>query len=86
LTSAIGFTVLAVISLFYSMGIYLWRVARIRQRRAVSYHDKWGPTVLCAGLVACVSVAFAYRLKYGGDGDLRGGGKWEGGHHHHHKQ
>jgi len=72
LAAAIGFTVLAVVALFYSMGIYVWRVDRIKQRRAVSYHDKWGPTVLCFGLVAVVGVAFGYRFRYGGDGDLRG--------------
>lgn len=54
------------------MGIFVWRVQRIKQRRAVNYHDKWGPTVLCLGLVACVAVAFGYRFKYGGEGDLRG--------------
>jgi hypothetical protein len=33
------------------MGIYLWRVDKIKRRVAVSYHDKWGPSVLCFALV-----------------------------------
>jgi len=72
LAAAIAFTVVAIVALFYSMGIFLWRVDRIKQRKAVSYHDKWGPSVLCIGLVACVGVAIGYRFKYGGEGDLRG--------------
>lgn len=72
LAAAIAFTIVAIAALFYSMGIFLWRVDRIKQRKAVSYHDKWGPSVLCIGLVACVAVAIGYRFKYGGEGDLRG--------------
>ncbi|KAF7196208.1 Vacuolar transporter chaperone 4 [Pseudocercospora fuligena] len=72
LAASIAFTVLAIIALFYSMGIFLWRVDRIKQRKAVQYHDKWGPSALCVGLLACVTVAIAYRFKYGREGDLRG--------------
>ncbi|KXS95214.1 hypothetical protein AC578_6936 [Pseudocercospora eumusae] len=72
LAASIAFTILAIIALFYSMGIFLWRVDRIKQRKAVQYHDKWGPSALCVGLLACVTVAIAYRFKYGGEGDLRG--------------
>ena len=72
LAAATAFTFVAILALFYSVGIFLWRVARIKQRRAVSYHDKWGPTMLCLALIACVAVAFGYRLRYGGDGGLRG--------------
>ncbi|KAF2173422.1 hypothetical protein M409DRAFT_48403 [Zasmidium cellare ATCC 36951] len=74
LAAAIAFTIVAIVALFYSMAIFLWRVDRIKQRKAVSYHDKWGPTGLCIGLIACVAVAISYRFKYGGDGDLRGRG------------
>jgi hypothetical protein len=56
------------------MGIFLWRVDRIKQRKAVNYHDKWGPSFLCLGLVACVAVAVGYRLSHGGEGGLRD--KW----------
>lgn len=74
LAASIAFTVVAVVALFYSMGIFLWRVDRIKKRKAISYHDKWGPSVLCLMLVACVGVAVGFRFKYGGEGDLRGRG------------
>lgn len=68
LASAWAFTVVACLSLLYSMGLYLWRSDMIRKRRAVTYHDKWGPSILCVGLFAAVAVSFGMRLSYGGDG------------------
>ncbi|KAI7152162.1 SPX-domain-containing protein [Hortaea werneckii] len=41
LASAWAFTVVAVVSLFYSLGLYLWRVSAIKSRRAVDYHDSF---------------------------------------------
>nr|POE93676.1 vacuolar transporter chaperone 4 [Quercus suber] len=72
LASAWAFTVIAVLALAYSMAIYLWRVDGIKNRRALNYHDKWGPTLLCFGLVGAVVVSFVYRFVKGGEGDLRG--------------
>ncbi|KAI5287029.1 vacuolar transporter chaperone [Ascosphaera aggregata] len=65
LWSAWAFTVLAALALLYSFMLYLWRVDKIRKRRAVKrvYHEKWGPTVLCVGLLGCVLVNFALRIK-----------------------
>lgn len=63
LYSAWGFTVVACASLIYSMGLYLWRVRMIRERRAVRYHDKVGPTVLCVGLLVAVGINFGLRLR-----------------------
>jgi len=63
LYSAWGFTLLAIGSLLYSLGIYLWRVRMIRRRRAVGYHDWFGPSVLCAGLLAAVVVSFVVRVR-----------------------
>jgi hypothetical protein len=68
----VAFTIVAIMALFYSMGVYLWRVSNIKKRRAIQYHDKWGPSALCAGLVACVAVSFAFRFTKGGEGGLRG--------------
>jgi uncharacterized membrane protein YidH (DUF202 family) len=48
--AAWAFTIVACIALIYSAVLYLWRVRKIRERRAVVYHDKWGPTLLCIGL------------------------------------
>ena len=62
LASAWGFTIVACLALLYSMGLYLWRVQMIRGRRAVRYHDKWGPSLLCLGLAAAVAVSFGIRL------------------------
>ncbi|KAL9010358.1 MAG: hypothetical protein Q9173_004695, partial [Seirophora scorigena] len=56
--AAAGFTVVAVASLCYSLGLYLWRVRMIKRRRAVRYHDPWGPSVLCALLAAATVVNF----------------------------
>nr|OQO17666.1 hypothetical protein B0A51_15603 [Rachicladosporium sp. CCFEE 5018] len=72
LASAWAFTGVALIALLYSAGIYLWRVDNIKKRRAVSYHDKWGPSFLCLGLVVAVAINFGYRFAYGGEGGLRG--------------
>lgn len=44
------FSLLAILSLCYSMGIYFMRSSAIRQRRAIKYHDKIGPSVLCGAL------------------------------------
>lgn len=62
LYSAWGFTIVACLGLFYACGLYLWRVRMIRGRRAVSYHDKVGPTVLCVGLLGAVAINFGLRL------------------------
>ncbi|KZF22342.1 SPX-domain-containing protein [Xylona heveae TC161] len=67
LASAWGFTVIAAIALLYSAGLYLWRVDKIRKRRATgSYHDKYGPTALCVGLFAAVAVSFGLRIREDG--------------------
>jgi uncharacterized membrane protein YidH (DUF202 family) len=63
--SAIAFTAVACISLFYSLVLYLWRVDKTRKRRAVVYHDKWGPSVLCIMLLAAVMVNVGLRLGSG---------------------
>jgi len=72
LASAWAFTVVALMALCYAMGNFLWRITCIRQRKAIAYHDKYGPTVLCLGLFACLAVTFAYRFTKGGEGGLKG--------------
>ncbi|KAF2876680.1 VTC domain-containing protein [Massariosphaeria phaeospora] len=71
LAAAWAFTLVACAALFYSAALFVWRVRMIRHRRAVTYHDKWGPSVLCLGLFAAVAVSFGFRLG--------GGGGWNGG-------
>lgn len=52
------FTLLAVLSLFYSVAIYLYRSRSIRERKAARYYDKWGPSALCAALLLGVTLNF----------------------------
>ncbi|KAF2268493.1 SPX-domain-containing protein, partial [Lojkania enalia] len=72
LAAAWAFTVVACAALLYSAGLFVWRVRMIRTRRAVTYHDKWGPSLLCAGLFCAVAVSFGYRFGKGGyEGGLK---------------
>jgi hypothetical protein len=66
LLSAWGFTAVACLALLYSMVLYLWRVDKIKKRRATRYHDKYGPTLLCVGLLAAVSLNFVFRIREDG--------------------
>ena len=58
-----SFSIVAILSLLYSVGIYLYRSQSIRQRKAIKYHDKYGPTVLCATLFAAVVLNAVFELK-----------------------
>lgn len=62
LYSAWAFTVVACAALLYSGGLYIWRVRMIRGRRAARYHDSFGPTVLCLGLLLAVVINFGLRF------------------------
>jgi uncharacterized membrane protein YidH (DUF202 family) len=66
--SAWSFTVIAALALLYSAILYVWRVDKIRKRRDVKrvYHEKWGPTLLCLGLLTAVLVNFILRIRHGG--------------------
>ncbi|KAK2593921.1 vacuolar transporter chaperone [Conoideocrella luteorostrata] len=54
------FTLLAILSLCYSVGIYLYRSKSIRNRKAARFYDKWGPSVLCVSLFVAVALNFAF--------------------------
>ncbi|KAI2636131.1 vacuolar transporter chaperone 4 [Xylaria nigripes] len=54
------FTLLAVLALCYSVGIYLYRSRGIRERKVIKYYDKIGPTVLCIALFFGVALNFAF--------------------------
>lgn len=60
--AAFGFTFVAIALVIYAMGMFLWRAAMIRKRRAVRYDDRLGPTVLCALLFTAVATNFGMRL------------------------
>ncbi|KAL2200065.1 VTC domain-containing protein [Corynascus similis CBS 632.67] len=55
-----AFTVLALLSLCYSVVIYLYRSKAIRERRVARYYDKVGPSVLCVALFVAVALNFAF--------------------------
>ncbi|KAL2016533.1 hypothetical protein VTK56DRAFT_3427 [Thermocarpiscus australiensis] len=55
-----AFTLLAILSLCYSVGIYLYRSKAIRTRRVARYYDKWGPSVLCVALFVAVVLNFVF--------------------------
>lgn len=54
------FTMIAILSLLYSVGIYFYRSSSIRMRKAARYYDKWGPSVLCGSLFLAVALNFAF--------------------------
>lgn len=68
LTSSWAFTVLAALSLIYSLILYIRRVDKIRKRRDVKrvYYEKWGPTVVGVGLAAILLVNFGLRARQAG--------------------
>lgn len=60
--AAFGFTFVAIAIVVYAMGMFLWRAAKIRQRRAVRYDDRLGPTILCGLLFVATAVNFGMRF------------------------
>ncbi|RMJ27940.1 Vacuolar transporter chaperone [Aspergillus sp. HF37] len=68
LASSWAFTVLAALSLLYSLVLYIRRVDKIRKRRDVKrvYYEKWGPTVVGVGLAAILLVNFSLRARQAG--------------------
>jgi hypothetical protein len=58
--AAAAFTVLALLSLCYSVGTYLYRSNAIRTRKAgARFYDRWGPTALCVAVVVALVLNFA---------------------------
>jgi len=58
--AAFTFMGVAILALFYSMGIYLYRSQAIRGRKAIKYHDAFGPTVLCIVLLVAIILNIWY--------------------------
>ena len=61
--SALAFVLVAIAALLYSVVIYLYRGQAIRQRKAIRYHDKWGPSVLCGALIVAVVLNAALEIR-----------------------
>jgi SPX domain protein involved in polyphosphate accumulation len=58
LEAAIGFFIVAIATIVYSIVLYLWRVHQVRNKRAVRYDDRFGPTAICVALAAATGVNF----------------------------
>jgi hypothetical protein len=54
------FTLLAILSLCYSVAVYLYRGNAIRTRKAAKFYDRWGPSVLSGALFFAVGLNFAF--------------------------
>ncbi|KAL2209916.1 SPX-domain-containing protein [Sarocladium strictum] len=54
------FTLLAIISLCYAVGVYLYRSSSIRNRKNASFYDKVGPSALCISLFVAVALNFGF--------------------------
>lgn len=54
------FTLVAILSLCYSVGVYIYRTRSMRARKAAKFHDWWGPTLLCSALTVAVILNFAF--------------------------
>lgn len=59
--AAVGFFLTAVLTVVYSIVLYVWRVYQIRNKRAVRYDDRIGPTVVCIALAAATGVNFFFQ-------------------------
>ena len=57
------FTLVAMLALCYSVGIYLYRSKAIRERRVIKYYDKIGPSALCGALFLGIVLNFAFEGK-----------------------
>ncbi|ESZ98735.1 vacuolar transporter chaperone 4 [Sclerotinia borealis F-4128] len=56
------FSVVAIMSLLYSVCMYLYRSHSIRERKNIKYYDAWGPSILCFSLFAAVMVNAGFEL------------------------
>lgn len=54
------FTLITIVSVCYSLGIYLYRSQAIRNQKVAKYYDKWGPSILCVSLFAAVVLNFSF--------------------------
>lgn len=63
LISAAFFTFAALLAIAYSIGIFVYRTYRLRERRAEGlYYDKYGPSVLCFVLFLAMATNIGLRV------------------------
>jgi len=63
LFSACCFTVTALLAIAYSGTMFAYRILKLRKRRAIEYHDKYGPSVLCLAMIASILANLILRLR-----------------------
>ncbi|KAK7204629.1 VTC domain-containing protein [Myxozyma melibiosi] len=56
------FMITAVLMVFYSIGLYLWRLRAIRLRRAIRYDDQIGTGFMCGAFVLSVLVNYVIQV------------------------
>lgn len=56
--ASLMFFVVAVGTITYSIGIYIYRLRAIRERQAIRYDDPYGPAIICVSLAAAVGIDF----------------------------
>ena len=57
------FTFAALIAIVHSTGIFVYRAIHLRKWRAEGvYYDKYGPTILCAIILAALGMNLVLRL------------------------
>lgn len=54
------FTLITILSVLYSLCIYLYRSRAIRNQKVAKYYDKWGPSALCLSLLVGVVLNFSF--------------------------
>ena len=84
--SAALFTLVAMVAMIYSLGVFHWRAGRIRRRGGVNasggatggalglggFDDRFGPTVLTIALAGAVIVNFVLRAVVGDSDHSKG--------------
>lgn len=60
--ASLGFFFVAVITILYSVFIYLYRVIAIRNRSSGRYDDPYGPAVICISLAAALGTNFVLQF------------------------
>ncbi|CAB57926.1 GTPase regulator Nrf1 [Schizosaccharomyces pombe] len=58
------FTIVAIGTMGYALGIYHWRASAIRRRGSGPYDDRLGPTILCFVLLAAIITNFVLRMLF----------------------
>ncbi|SCU97229.1 LANO_0E15500g1_1 [Lachancea nothofagi CBS 11611] len=62
MVASVGFFCTALVTIVYNLFVYCKRVVNIRMKRAIDYHDKVGPPLVCGFLI--LSTMFSFYCKW----------------------